>query len=98
MKTLETVTRYAITCINRDGMRQIANSNQGRYFRNSQAEMQDVLDIMLKNNSRDTMDSFYGPQSRGTFRVDPIACYQNGDAVGIYIDDPKSPFSLKYDL
>lgn len=89
-------TRFAITHINRDGMRQLSTPNQGRCFTDTRAESEKALSAFNQNNSPDALAQVYGPQAAGTFQVWPVECYDNGDAVGIYFKDPDAPFDKEH--
>lgn len=76
-------TLYAITHVNREGMRQLTFANQGRNHYSTQraakkalAEFVQVGDLRAKvlGNMADTLE------------VRPIECYDHGDAKGIYFD------------
>jgi len=88
-------TQFALTHINQDGMRQLTRPNQGR---NHFSKLEDAENYFacLFNNSQTTLAKVYGKQSLGTFRIDPVECFDNGDAVGIYIRDPKAPFDIEH--
>lgn len=69
-----TVTRYALTHVNREGMRQLTRANR---------------EAFLLANTIACLESAYGKQAVGTFEVRPVQCYTSGDAgdaVGIYFD------------
>lgn len=76
--------RYAITKIDKGGMRSLATANQGRCFRDTPEDAQGHLAAILSNNSSDTLKSVYGDISK--MEVRPVDCYENGDAKGIYFD------------
>lgn len=82
MKT-NTVTRFGITKINKDGQRQLAVAAQGRNMKDTRAEAEEQLRQILSNNSKSTLESVYGDISKMT--VEPFECYaEHGDPVGIY--------------
>lgn len=81
MKTL-----YAVTHINRDGMRQLTWPNQGRYHYETPEMAQKWISDATANNSPENLSRFFGPQAIGTFEVRPVECYDNGDAVRIFFD------------
>lgn len=78
--------RYAITHINRDGMRQITGANQGRYFKKTMRAAQKEARDIMKNNTPEKLASIFGKQSVGTFEARAVECYETGDAKGIYFD------------
>jgi hypothetical protein len=81
MKTL-----FAITHINRDGMRTLSSANQGRNHFEKREDASARLYAILKNNSPKTIEQHYGMQAVGTFEVRPVECYDHGDATGIYFE------------
>lgn len=90
--------RYNVSYINKDGDRVLFGPNQGRHFSDTRAEKEAWLQACLENTGEDILVHICGNQSRGTFRVDPFDCYENGDAVGIYVkehDDSQAITSLK---
>lgn len=90
--------RYNVSHINRNGDRVLFGPNQGRHFSDTRAEKEAWLQACLENTGEDILAHLCGEQSRGTFRVDPFDCYENGDAVGIYVkehDETKAIKSLK---
>lgn len=93
----ETVTRYMPTYINKDGMRRILGTAQGRFTKATAEEAQSAVDSLLSNNTEDCLRECYGKQSIGTFRVDPIECWPvHFDPIGIFVHDPESPFEMNY--
>lgn len=70
--------RFAITKIDKSGLRTLATANQGRCFRDTRQEAERQLQAMLSNNSIDTLESVFGDLSK--MRVDEIECYENGDS------------------
>lgn len=80
--------RYMVTCIRKQGLRQIIDSQQGRNTFATVEEAQIDLANVLKNNSVETLISVYGPQCMGTFKVSPIECWPgHNDPKGIYTDE-----------
>lgn len=81
-------TRYAITKINTYGLRVLAFANQGRNHFDTKAKAEAHLAAVLKNNSADTLRSVYGDTTK--MRVDPVECYDHGDAVGTVVGKQKA--------
>ncbi len=44
------------------------------------------LKALYGNTGEERLSRIYGSQSKDTFRVDPIECWDNGDTKGIYVD------------
>lgn len=78
---------YNISFMNKNGLRTLVGTNQGRFFKKTREEAESHLHDFLTNNTEERLASIYGAQSVGTFRVDPFDCYDHGDAKGIYVDD-----------
>jgi hypothetical protein len=96
--TFPTITRYAATFVNKDGMRTLMTPNQGRCLFDTMEEARKWLDAVIKpgTNSESTLASVYGPPDKRKFAVRPVECYENGDAVGIYFNDqPSLPDELR---
>lgn len=87
-------TRYAVSFINKDGMRQVW-SMQGRSLRDTREEAEAQLAAVFECgvNHADTLRRHYGDVN--LVRVDPVECYAHGDPCGLYIADPESPFEIK---
>lgn len=84
-----TVTRYALTHVNREGMRQLTRANQGRNMFDDEELAKRYREAFLLANTIACLESAYGKQAVGTFEVRPVQCYTSGDAgdaVGIYFD------------
>lgn len=81
-----TVTRYALTHVNRDGMRTLTLPNQGRHMFDDERTAQAYLVAFEGNNDTKRLVEVFGKQAIGTFAVRPVACYTNGDATRIYFD------------
>ncbi len=75
---------YAITHINKDGMRTLSRPNQGRNHFTTEYEAKKALADMLKNNSRSTLVSIFGDVD--SMEVRPVLCYHHGDAKGVWFD------------
>jgi len=76
--------RFALTHVDKHGMRALTYANQGRNFFNTKEAADKRLADTLANNSEERLADVFGPQSIGTFEVRPVECYDNGDAVGVY--------------
>lgn len=85
------MTKYAITHINRDGVRQLSWANQGRLHLDRHEDAERKLVDWIKHNSPDTLRQVFGPQALGTFEIRPMDCYDHGDAKGIYFDTVTLP-------
>lgn len=75
------VTRYAVTTVKSDGLRVLAFANQGRCHFDTKDGAEKHLAAILANNSESTLASTFGQNFRTTMRVDPVECYDHGDAV-----------------
>lgn len=73
-------SRFAITKVS-DGLRVLAFANQGRHHFDTKAEAEQHLRAVLspETNSADTLKSVFGDVTK--VRVDPVECYDHGDAV-----------------
>jgi len=80
------MVRYGITCKERNGLRGLTSSEQHR-LKATPEEARVALDSLLTSNSEGRLAEVFGPQAIGTFRVDPIDCWSNGDPKGVYVDD-----------
>lgn len=79
----ETIIRYAVTHINKGGMRQLSLANQGRnHFDTPEAAEKWLAAFVGEHRSR-----LSGGRPE-TLAVRPVECYLHGDAVGIYFDEP----------
>ena len=81
-------TRYAITCINKDGLRGLIHAAQGRFMKERREDAEQDLKDLLSSNSASRLISVYGKQGLATLRVDPFDCYDHGDPKGVYVDQP----------
>jgi len=78
--------------MNKDGMRQMTYPMQGRNTQGSKEETEKELEAFLKNNSQNTLDSIFGSQSKGTFEVSAIECYEgHNDPKGCFIKEELNP-------
>jgi len=78
-------TRYAITKIDPDGNRSIHGPAWSRNMFDSAESAERHLADVLANTGMDRLCMIYGEQARGTFRVDPVECWETGDPKGIYV-------------
>lgn len=74
MKTL-----FAITHVNKDGMRTLTFANQGR----NHYETADKAFAAMREYEPDLRAKVLG-DAADTFQVRPVTCYDNGDAVGVW--------------
>jgi hypothetical protein len=79
-------TRYAITHrSDKLGLRTFSMpANQARYHFDERAAAEAALEAFKGPNG---LCKVLSPTEMKTLRVDPIECYDHGDAVGIYVDD-----------
>ena len=71
-------TRFAVTKIDKSGLRVLAFANQGRNHFDTQEAAEEYLRAVLSNNSKDTLASIYGDSSK--MKVLAVECYDHGDA------------------
>ena len=77
---------FALTHVNRDNMRTLSRSNQGRNHFDTKEQADKWLAGFLENNSQDSIIQVFGKQALGTFEIHPVECYMHGDAVGVWFD------------
>jgi len=77
---------FALTHINRDGMRGLTRRNTGSSHFATQPEADQYLVDFNENNHESTLIQVFGKQSLGTFEIRPVECYMHGDAVGVWFD------------
>jgi hypothetical protein len=83
----ETVQRFAVTHVNRDGMRTLTLGCQGRYTYLLHAEAEAIAQALEAHNGPQRIGECYGPQAIGTFRASRVTCYAGHyDPIGIYWD------------
>ncbi len=75
-------TMYAITHINKDGMRELTFANQGRkhYATRTEAE------LALAKYEPELRSKVLGAAA-DTLQVRAVECFDHGDATGIYFDN-----------
>jgi hypothetical protein len=79
-------TRYAITNINKDGLRILSFANQGRNHFDSREDAESWLSAM-RGDMR-SLRVVLGEQV-DTLRVDAVECYDHGDAVRTVFENQK---------
>lgn len=72
--------RFAVTHINKDGMRTLSFGNQGRNHYDTFEDAAMMIDAMRRNNSPERIAQFYGTPD--TLEVRDA----HGDAKGIYFN------------
>ena len=80
-------TLFAITHIDKDGLRRLTFANEGRNHYANKRDAEDYLRAINKNTGNERLAQIFGAQSLNTFKVLPVECYWHGDAVGIYFED-----------
>jgi hypothetical protein len=78
---------FALTFVNRDGVRTLMKANQGRHHFDEREAAQAALDALVANNKRETLAEVWGEQAVDTLAVREVACYAHGDAIGIFFDE-----------
>lgn len=73
MSTIESVTRYVPTYINKDGMRTLMRNAQGRDTFATEDEASDWIAAVITNNTADNIRQVWGSNPR--FEVRPCPCY-----------------------
>ena len=82
----DSVTRYVVTHVNREGLRTLSLGCQGRWTYATREEAQAQLDAMLANNERSALEGLYGNVSQ--IEVRPCECWPDHfDPKGIYFDE-----------
>lgn len=69
----DSVARYVVTYINKNGARTLATACQGRMTYETREEAQSLLDAMTQNNPASQLDTIYGPQR--DLQVRPCPCW-----------------------
>jgi hypothetical protein len=85
MNTKPDKIMFALTMVNKDGMRTLARANQGRNHFETKELAEEYLKDVWTNNSEDTLKSVFGDVIK--MRVDPVECYHHGDAKRVYFND-----------
>jgi hypothetical protein len=91
------VIRYAVTHINRDGMRTLTRANQGRNHFVNKEQAEQWIQTVYGNTPEATIRQVYGPQALGTFEVRPVECYSHGDAIGIFFKESSHDLEKEWD-
>lgn len=87
----DTVVRYVVTHIGRNGLRTLATPAQGRYTYETAEEAQQHVDGMMQHNSLDTLKSLFGLP----LEVRPCRCWPGHfDPVAVYFDTGE-PYCVK---
>jgi hypothetical protein len=80
---METVTRYVVTHIGRDGLRTLVHAAQGRWTYATPEGAQAWIDNAMRSNSRDSIEAVFGLP----LEVRPCQCWPGHfDPVGVYFD------------
>ena len=74
--------RYAITHVNRDGMRGLTRANQGRNHFDTREAAEGFIAAMKRNNSPGILLQMYND----TLEVREVDCYEHGDAKGVWFE------------
>ena len=77
---------WQVTFVGRDGLRTLVGPAQGRYMHETPLEAEGALRALLATNDEARLVQVFGPQSCGTFRVDPFPCWAHGDPIRIFVD------------
>jgi hypothetical protein len=87
-----TVTRYVLSRIDKDGMRIMVYAVQGRNTHATRNEAEIQLKFLLENNSKERLTEVFGERAIGTFEVSAIECYPGHfDPIGCYIREDLNP-------
>lgn len=85
-RKVDSVTRFVVTYVNKDGMRTLAHHQQGRWTHATPADAHADLNAMLDNNSPERVASIWGKNPR--FEVRPCECWPvHFDPKGIWFND-----------
>lgn len=86
------IIRYVISHMNKDGLRAMTYSHQGRNTKATKKEVETELSHFNKNNSENTLISVFGSQALETFEVSAIRCYDgHHDPMGCFIEEDINP-------
>ena len=69
---------YAITHVNKDGMRTLALANQGRYHYATWEDAERALDLLR--------EGLVNKVGLNDLEIRAVECYSHGDAIGIWFD------------
>lgn len=82
----DTVTRYVVTYLNRDGMRTLAHAQQGRHTYATGGEAQDWINA-ARANSPEALETVYGADGAASLAVRPCECWPGHfDPIGVWFD------------
>ncbi len=83
-------TMYALTHIDSDGMRTLTRRNWGQNHFETREAGEKYLEAFLnpETNRESTLIEIFGKRAIGTFKICPIECYDHGDAISVYVDEP----------
>lgn len=81
--------RYGTTCIDTNGVRKLsAPALWARYLWDNKEEAETWLkECMSQPDNLRRLEQIHGPQSLGTFQVDPFECWDHGEPKGWYPND-----------
>lgn len=77
--------KFALTFVNSQGLRVLAHANDGRMTWKTKKEGEAYLNNMLKNNSKETLESIFGENPK--FEVREVVCYSNGEVTQAVFED-----------
>ena len=81
----ESVIRFVPTYVNKDGMRTLMRSAQGRFTYETEAEAQAWIDAVTTNNGGNAIREAWGDNPQ--FAVRPCPCYPvHFDPQGVWFD------------
>lgn len=78
--------RYCVTYLLPNGLRTLVGPAQARHLHHDRKGAETWLRAFLAVNAQDRIRAVYGGSALGTFRVDSVECWENGDPKGIYFD------------
>ena len=70
---IDSIIRYVVTYVNREGMREIAGPSQGRFTFTDADDAECYLRAVLSNTSKSTINQIWGDNPQ--FEVRPVPCY-----------------------
>lgn len=77
--------KFALTFVDSQGLRVLAHANDGRNTWKTKKEGETYLNNMLKNNSKETLESIFGENPQ--FEVREVVCYSNGEVTQAVFED-----------
>lgn len=81
--TMDTIKRFAITHLAKDGLRTLAFANQGRNHYDTKEQAEQAL-VLLSPDLKNKLGLV-------ALEVREVECYAHGDAVGIYFETDYQP-------